>query len=70
MNTELLAAVNRYVNLIHEKRKRDYALSYVDWLRRGCVGNKPDGRCSYLQQQAVHQAIAELTKNRPLDLAN
>jgi len=54
------AEINRYVNLIHNRAKRTYALAYVRWLRCGAMGQEPQGDgLSYMGAQAVRLAIRE-----------
>jgi hypothetical protein len=37
-----LATANRFVNLLRNKKQRDYGFAYLNWLKGGAVGNAPE----------------------------
>lgn len=67
---EFEAIINRYANLIPSKPQRDYAWSYLQWLRRGAMGAEPEkpARCSRASAQAVRDEINRLTGYQPMRL--
>ena len=57
--------VGKYIRMIRNEVKKEYAHRYFQWTLKGRIGDAPkEGRLSYMAQQAVRMQIDALLNQR------
>jgi hypothetical protein len=61
IESDKLATARRYANLISNKRQRDFANAYINWMINGAEGLKPDtGRLPARLTAKIQQDISDM----------